>query len=57
MGELSGVFSEFSGKKLPRDIDSVLSGIRSSTAWQYDPPPELLERDRLPQNEVGLLLS
>ena len=31
--------------------------IRLSTAWQYDPPPELLERDRLPQNEVGLLLS
>ena len=31
--------------------------IRLSTAWQYDPPPELLQRDRLPQNEVGLLLS
>ena len=30
--------------------------IRLSTAWQDDPPPELLERDRLLQNEVGLPL-
>ena len=36
---------------------STLQSIRLSTAWQYDPPPELLQRDRLPQNEVGLLLS
>ena len=28
--------------------------IRLSTAGQDDPPPELLERDRLPQKEVGL---
>ena len=31
--------------------------IRLSTAWQDDPPPELLEGDRLPQNEVWLPLS
>ena len=31
--------------------------IRLSIAWQDDPPPELLERDRLPQNKVGLPLS
>ena len=31
--------------------------IRLSTAWQDDPPPELLERGRLRKNEVRLPLS